>query len=110
MGYFDKLGLPPVNDGPRYSKTKSKPLNPIIGISRSCSFNKGHGYMVYWRANWYMNGEQCAKNFSIGCYDEKTAFLLACDARYEACGLLIVKNFDQMPCKPHVPFEDYYAV
>lgn len=108
--YFAHHGLPPINDNKRYLKKKSKALNPIIGVTRSSVLVKNRGYYSYWRAGWYDGDKLIAKNFSIGYYGEEIAFQLACEARYDVHGTLIVKNFEQMPCEPLVPFEDYYRI
>ena len=108
--YFAHYGLPPVNENKRYLKKKTPFLRPIVGVGRSCVLVKNRGYYLYWRASWYDGKKLIAKNFSAAYYGEELAFELACEARYEASGILIVKNFDQMPCKPSVPFKDYYKI
>lgn len=79
-------------------------IHPIIGVYQTCS-NQNTKPTFNWCANIQRDKTVTKRHFSINKYGNKTAFLMACRARFKNSGKLVVINPDVLPCKPDVPFK-----
>lgn len=80
----------------------------IIGVRKETQY-KNINDIIYiytcWAASGSRNGIHWRKQFSINRFGERTAFLKACEARYERHGKLYIhKRLWEFPCKPNVPY------
>jgi len=94
-----ELGLSVAIEGVKTSRAPYAPFSPIVGISRYSSLNTNQRYSTIWCA--FIQGKRQA--FSAHKYGDEAAFQLACEVRFDGCGILQVKG--SLPYKPTVPYE-----
>jgi len=68
---------------------------PIIGVSLN---------RLSWRARFHRDKRQIIAHFFIATHGNVGAFQMACKARYENSGTLVVLNKQLMPARPKSPF------
>lgn len=74
-------------------------ITPLIGVFDA----QNNGYPI-WVASYSKNGVTLKKRFSILKHGNCKAFNLACEYRYNNCGLLRVNREDLLPCLPNYPY------
>ena len=91
-------------DIPKNTSTRITTRTPIIGV---CLFlhKKKSGDYYTWTGYWQENKKIKRKHFAIIKYGYTEAFQLACQARYENKGILIVKDQKLLPEKPKVKYK-----
>ena len=82
-------------------------ISGIIGVSK-CKMHRSltTGVTTWcWQAFYHEDGIPRIRKFSIARYGELRAFQMACAARYNNSGVLIVLDLDALPFKPAVKYE-----
>ena len=96
-----KFGRPMVETG-------SRNTSGVIGVSISTTVKPSGEYYAY-IAQWSetVDGQRTSrgKQFGMSSHGECEAFRLACEVRYEHCGVIIIKDENEIPCLPTVPYE-----
>lgn len=88
-----------------YHGTKRKNKSGVIGVTLDKQLKKGLYTCEAWRATTVINKKRTQRSFSTKRYGYNEAFKLACKARHDCVGTLIVTNRKMLPCDPCVPYE-----